>query len=71
MANILCYAESSANVEQAKGGRGEVTLLSLLQAYEVVLRKENIVPEEDTQCAYIAQLAAALCRVLVDVCLVM
>ena len=47
MTAILTHAEHTA---QAEGGNpASLSLMLLLQAYDVVLRKNGIVPEEDTR----------------------
>ena len=49
MAEILRTAEIIAQNELQEGiGSGELNLLRLLKAYELVLRKHDVVPAEDT-----------------------
>ena len=49
MTGILALAESNARDDAENGtSDGQVTLLRLLKAYDVVLRQHSIVPEEDT-----------------------
>jgi len=48
MGSILALAEAEAQSDSCRGVGGQVTLMRLLKAYEVVLRQHAMAPEEDT-----------------------